>query len=72
MIMAMAIGTLTRNAARQETQSVRAPPISSPRLAPMPAVAPYQATARLRASPLEVRGDQRQRRRRDDRRPDAL
>ena len=50
-IMAIAIGTLTRNAARQEIQSVSAPPTSSPRLAPMPAVAPYQATARLRASP---------------------
>jgi hypothetical protein len=50
MIMATAIGTLTRNAARQEIQSVRAPPTSRPKLAPMPAVAPYQATARPRAS----------------------
>lgn len=50
-IIASAIGTLTRKAARQETHSVRAPPTSSPRLAPMPAVAAYQATARLRAYP---------------------
>jgi hypothetical protein len=47
----MAIGTLTKNAARQEIRSVSAPPTSSPRLAPMPAVAAYQATARARASP---------------------
>lgn len=51
MIIATAIGTLTRNAARHETQVLRAPPTSRPRLAPMPAVAAYQATARLRASP---------------------
>ena len=50
-IMATAIGTLTRKAARQDTRSVRAPPTSRPRLAPMPAVAPYQAMARLRVSP---------------------
>ena len=50
-IMATAMGTLTRKAARQETRSVSAPPTSKPRLAPMPAVAPYQATARLRVSP---------------------
>ena len=50
-IMATAIGTLTRKAARQETRSVSAPPTSRPRLAPMPAVAPYQAMARLRVSP---------------------
>ncbi len=50
-IMATAIGTLIRNAARQEIHCVTAPPTRSPRLAPIPAVAPYQATARLRASP---------------------
>ena len=71
-IIATAIGTLTRNAARHDTRSVRAPPTSSPRLAPMPAVAAYQATARSRGLALEVRGDQRQRGRRDDRRTDAL
>ncbi len=50
-IIAMPIGTLMKKPARQDTQSARAPPITSPRLAPIPAAAPYQATARGRPGP---------------------
>ena len=40
-----------KNPARQEIHCAAAPPTSIPRLAPMPAVAAYQATARERCSP---------------------
>src|SRR6478752_3315201 len=49
--MAMPIGRLTKKPARHEIQAARAPPTTRPRLAPMPAVAAYQATARLRSLP---------------------
>lgn len=48
------MGTFTKNAARHETRSVRAPPTKRPRLDPMPAVAPYHATARIRSLPWKV------------------
>jgi hypothetical protein len=73
MIMAAPTGALMKKPARQDTQSASAPPMTRPRLAPIPAVAPGQRD-RLRplASLGETRGQQRQRRRRDDRRPYSL
>ncbi|GAA5198125.1 hypothetical protein GCM10023346_34560 [Arthrobacter gyeryongensis] len=50
-IIAAPMGTLTKNPARQEIQWASAPPITSPKLAPIPAVAPYKATARVRSLP---------------------
>ena len=50
-IIAAPIGTLTKNPARQEIQWASAPPPTRPRLAPIPAVAPYKATARVRSRP---------------------
>ena len=47
----MPMGTLMKNPARHEIHWAAAPPTSMPRLAPMPAVAAYQATARERCSP---------------------
>ena len=47
----MPIGTLMKNPARHDTRSAKTPPITIPRLAPMPAVAAYQATAWLRSVP---------------------
>lgn len=38
--MAIPMGTLMKNPARQEIHSANAPPITMPRLAPIPAVAP--------------------------------
>src|SRR4051812_38287860 len=49
--MAMPRGTLMKNPARHEIHSTAAPPTRRPALAPMPAVAAYQATARERCSP---------------------
>ena len=47
--MAAPTGTLTKKPARQDTQSASAPPMTRPRLAPIPAVAPYSATAFARS-----------------------
>lgn len=50
-IIAAPIGTLRKNPALQDTQSANAPPSTKPKLDPMPAVAPYRATAFARSFP---------------------
>lgn len=50
-IMTIPIGTLMKKPTRHEIQSASTPPSTRPMLAPTPAVAAYQATARVRSGP---------------------
>ena len=71
-VTANTTGTLTRKIQRQFSASVTSPPSTSPTANPALAHAPKTPSARLRCSPSANVGDERDRGRHGQRRPDAL